>query len=220
MKSTWIKSIKEEFFMRSPEIVAKDLLGKFLVRIIRGKKFIAKIVETEAYFGPEDPASRARQNGDLRLTMEMDGGKILVYGVHNNWLLNFVTEEEGKASAVLIRALEPINFKARCNGPGLLTRALKIDKKFHKMNIVNNSEMWVENDDKIINKFDKKNKLGGVGLSEKDEMNKQILIESNHFNRINDKDFEIVESFRIGVVKDLEKPLRFYIKDNKHVSRK
>ena len=54
--------LNKKFFLRSPDIVAKELLGKIMQ--VNGKK--AKIVETEAYFGPEDPASRARQNGDLK----------------------------------------------------------------------------------------------------------------------------------------------------------
>jgi DNA-3-methyladenine glycosylase len=170
------------FFNRDAEIVARELLGKILVRNINGKKKKARIVETEAYFDEKDPASRARQNGDLRETMKMQGWTILVYGVHNIWLINFVTGKKGEAAAVLIRAIEPLNFNDKGNGPGLLTKALEIDKSFHKKNI-----------------FDNK---GYLDLTEGD---------NNH---------EIAESFRIGVKKDLPKKLRFYIKDNKHVSRK
>lgn len=175
------KKLNKEFFSRNPEIVARELLGKILVRRIDGKELRGKIIETEAYFDENDPASRARQNGDLRETMKMNGGTILVYGVHNNWLINFVTGCEGKAEAVLIRAVEPLNFKEKGNGPGLLTKALKIDKKFHKQNIFDNKELRIED---------------------------------------GDVDFEIIESFRIGVKKDLEKPLRFYIKGNNFISKK
>ena len=59
----------------------------------------AKIVETEAYYDEKDPASRACQNGDLRETMLMEAGTILVYGVHNSWLINFVTGKKGEAAA-------------------------------------------------------------------------------------------------------------------------
>jgi len=173
--------INKEFFNRNPDIVAKELLGKIIVRKVDGKKLIAKIVETEAYFDEKDPASRARQNGDLRKTMEMDAGTLLVYGVHSNWLLNFITNNIGIASAVLIRAIEPLNFDERGDGPGLLTKSLKVGKELHKKHIEDN-ELWIENDS-------------------------------------NNK-FEIVKSFRIGVSNDLEEPMRFYIKDNKHISRK
>ena len=132
------------FFSKSADKVAKELLGKILCRKINGKILRAKIVETEAYFGGEDPASRATQNGDLRQTMLMEYGTILVYGVHNNWLINFVANDEGKAEAVLLRALEPLNFQANTKGPGLLTKTLKINKEFHKKKIYKNSEIWLE----------------------------------------------------------------------------
>lgn len=170
-----------EFFSRDADEVARDLLGKIIVRKIGNRKLNAKIVETEAYFGPEDPASRAVQNGDLRKTMLMRSGTILVYGVHNSWLLNFVTRDEGRAEAVLIRALEPLDFEENLKGPGLLTKGLGISKDFHKKDVVGNEEFWLED---------------------------------------NEENIEIVESFRIGVSKDLPKKMRFYIKENKHVSRK
>ena len=174
-----LSKLKQDFFSRDAEIVARELLGKILVRHENGKEKKARIVETEAYYGAEDPASRACKNGDLKNTMEMDAGTILVYGVHNNWLINFVTGEKGKAEAVLLRALEPLNFDERCNGPGLLTKALNINKDFH-------------------------NKIIGENLYILD----------------NPKKVDIIESCRIGIKKDLPKRLRFYIKDNKYVSRK
>jgi DNA-3-methyladenine glycosylase len=137
--------ISRTFFNRDPEIVARALLGKILVRKIGNKTLKAKIVETEAYYDHKDPASRACGRGDLRDTMAMNAGTILVYGVHNNWLINFVTGSEGNAQAVLLRALEPLNFSERCSGPGLLTKALKISKELHKKDACDCSELWLEN---------------------------------------------------------------------------
>ncbi len=174
------------FFSRNAKIVAQELLGKILVRKINNNLLKSKIVETEAYFGSEDPASRACQNGNLKETMYGESGTILVYGIHNNWLVNFVTGKKGSAEAVLIRAIEPLNFNLKCSGPGLLTKALKINKSSHSKSIFNSKELWIE-DNKNINKS---------------------------------KNFEIVESFRIGVKKDLPEKLRFYIKNNKFVSKK
>ncbi len=171
----------KRFFNRNSEIVAKDLLGKILVRKINGREMKVMIVETEAYFDEMDPASRARQNGDLRETMKMEAGTILVYGVHNNWLFNVVTDKENVPSAVLIRAAEPLNFNGNCKGPGLFTRTLEINKNLHKKNIF---------------------------------LDKEIEILDNNI------DYEIVKRFRIGVSRDLPKKLRFYIKDNKWVSRR
>ncbi len=195
------------FFNRSADKVAKELLGKIIVRKINGKKLNARIVETEAYFDEKDPASRARFNGDLRATMLMEGGTILVYGVHNNWLVNIVTCEEGKAQAVLIRAVEPINFDGKCNGPGLLTKAMKIGKEFHKRNIIDNNEIWIEDNSKLMYNLTKENKMNSSGM----EPNKL----STDYNN-----FEIIKSFRIGVRKDLPRKLRFYINGNKWVSGK
>ncbi len=174
--------LEKNFFERKAEIVARELLGKVIVRNLGKEKLKAKIVETEAYYDETDPASRARQNGNLRRTMQDEAGTILVYGVHNNWLINFVTGKKGKAEAVLLRAVEPLNFKAKTNGPGLLCKALKIDKSFHDKDVFDIKDLWLE-----------------------DSKNEKL---------------EITEAKRIGVREDLEKPLRFYIKDNNWVSRK
>ena len=173
--------MEKEFFTRDAETVARELLGKILIRKINGKKLKARIVETEAYFDEKDPASRACKNGNLKEVMKDEAGTILVYGVHANWLINFVTGKKGNAQAVLLRAVEPLNFSARGNGPGLLTKALSIDKSFHSKNLFNINELKIED---------------------------------------NKEKFEIQEAFRIGIKKDLPKKLRFYIKDNKFVSRK
>ena len=83
----------------------------------------------------------------MKKTMSMQAGTILVYGVHNNWLVNFVTGKEGEPEAVLIRALEPLNFEARCNGPGLLTKSLEIDKRFHQKNLFEIEKLFLEDND-------------------------------------------------------------------------
>jgi len=171
--------INKEFFLRNAEVVARELLGCEIVSIVDGKELRGRIVETEAYFDERDPASRACQNGDLRETMMMNGGNVLIYGVHNNWLVNFVTDCESVASAVLIRAIEPLNFNGRGNGPGLLTRALGIDKRFHKKKIGDGLKVVVRKEKPLIG-----------------------------------------QSFRIGVKKDLSKPMRFFIKNSPFISRK
>ncbi|MEK6873001.1 MAG: DNA-3-methyladenine glycosylase [Nanoarchaeota archaeon] len=213
-----IMIIDKDFFNRNAKIVAKELLGKILVRKVSNKELRALIVETEAYFDEKDPASRAKQKGDLRETMMMDPGIILVYGVHNNWLMNIITDEKEIASAVLIRAVEPLNFLGKCNGPGLLTKSLKIGKEFHKKNILRDKKICIEFDnndnqtqDKVSKESVSESMLSKEVLALKD---KELIVTNNKNN------FEIIESFRIGVKKDLPKKLRFYIKDNKFVSRK
>jgi DNA-3-methyladenine glycosylase len=173
------KKINKYLFLSDAEIVAKDLLGKILVRKLKNKILKAKIVETEAYYDENDPASRARQNGDLRETMLDKEGTILVYGVHNNWLINFVTNEKGKAEAVLLRALEPLNFKGKTNGPGLLTKALKINKNFHKKNICDNNELWIEEPD--IKKIFKVENTFRIGVKKDLPRELRFYIKGNKF---------------------------------------
>ncbi len=122
----------ESFFNRNSKIVARELLGKLIERKIGNKILRARIIETEAYFDESDPASWARY-GKRRDNVEMwnEGGTILIKNVHKHFMLNFVTGKEGDAEAVLIRAVEPLNFSARCHGPGLLTLALKINKSLN-----------------------------------------------------------------------------------------
>ena len=146
--------VDKGFFNRNAEVVARDLLGCEIVRILDGFEKRAKIVETEAYFDEGDPASRACQNGDLRETMMMESGTILVYGVHNNWLVNFVTDGKGVASAVLIRAVEPLNFKGRGNGPGLVSKELGINKELHKKKVGDGLKIVVRKDKpEIVEEF-------------------------------------------------------------------
>jgi DNA-3-methyladenine glycosylase len=191
-----MKILKRNFFSRNPEIVARELLGKILVRKLGNKNLSGRIVEDEAYFGEEDPASRAylgRPKHCVKL-MHDKPGKILIYNVHNNWLLNVVAHEDKKVGAVLIRAIEPIdgieemkknrkikNIFELTNGPGKLTKALAIDKSLNGIDSTNKKSQ--------INFFDSKEK------------------------------FETSCSRRIGVSRDLPKQLRFFIKNNKFVSR-
>ena len=144
-----LKLLPQSFYNREPDVVAQDLLGKLLIRKLDKETLIGRIVETEAYFGPEDPASRARR-GKLPHNSMMWGppGTLFIYMVHNNWLLNVVTKEEGEPSAVLIRALEPLqgietmkrlrgkeDIKNLTNGPGKLTKALAITKEFNGLKV-------------------------------------------------------------------------------------
>src|SRR3989344_8901170 len=135
----------ESFFSRPADKVAKDLLGKILIRKISNKIFRAKIIETEAYFDEKDPASWARYGKrKSNILMWDEPGKILIKNVHKYKMLNFVAGKKGEASAVLIRALESLNFNDRCNGPGLLTSCLKIDKTFNGQGIIKNKKIWIE----------------------------------------------------------------------------
>ena len=137
--------LPSSFYNRDTLAVARDLLGCLLIRQLNGELMAARIVETEAYRGSEDSACHAHRRKTPR-TEAMFGPPghayvYLVYGMH--WLLNVVTQPEGNPCAVLIRAVEPVIGEPAMrewrsvagrnlsNGPGKLTRALRIDKALY-----------------------------------------------------------------------------------------
>jgi DNA-3-methyladenine glycosylase len=132
------------FFRRPAEIVAAELIGNVVVSSVGGFLTAGKIVETEAYLGYDDPAShgyRHRRNARNAALFGAPGiwYVYLSYGMH--WCANLVCQRAGLASAVLLRALEPLEgldvMRARrgelpdrqlCSGPGRLCQALGIDR--------------------------------------------------------------------------------------------
>ena len=126
--------LPRSFYDRDTAVVAQELLGKHLVHAVAGVTRVGRIVETEAYLGPHDLAAHSAR-GLTNRTKVMFGPPghayvYLVYGMH--WCMNVVTEEEGVAAAVLLRALEPVkNIEGRTQGPALLCKALAIDKRLN-----------------------------------------------------------------------------------------
>lgn len=123
-----------EFFDRDTVAVAKDLLGKVLIREVDGRRLWGRLVEVEAYLGPDDLAAHSSGGRRSPRNEVMYGppGHAYVYftyGMHH--CLNFVTREAGVPQAVLVRALEPGPGVGRCSGPGLLCRALEIDRQLN-----------------------------------------------------------------------------------------
>ncbi len=139
-----IKSLKKSFYERNTQVVAFELIGKILILKQNGSVLSGKIVETEAYFGAQDPASHAYRGTTSRnQVMFGPAGFSYVYFTYgNHHCLNFVTEREDIAGAVLIRAVEPISgvetmkknrgfaqHKQLTNGPGKLTQAFGITRE-------------------------------------------------------------------------------------------
>src|SRR3989344_3824994 len=134
--------IKQAFFNRKTLIVAKDLLGKYLVRKV-GKKIIReRITEVEAYIGPQDLACHSSRGRTPRCEpMFMEAGTIYIYftyGMH--WMLNIVTEKPDFPSAVLIRGTEQVS------GPARLTKRFQIDKTLNGQMLGKKSGLWIESD--------------------------------------------------------------------------
>ena len=127
-----MKKLPRAFYDRATVLVAHELLGKLLVYRTQKVERIGKIVEVEAYLGAHDLAAHSSK-GLTERTKIMFGPPgfayvYLIYGVHH--CLNVVTEGEGHGAAILLRAIEPVkNILGRTCGPGLLCRALEIDRR-------------------------------------------------------------------------------------------
>ena len=126
------RKVPRAFYDRDTVTVARELLGKYLVHVSRGEEYVGRIVEVEAYLGPHDLASHSSRGRTAR-TGIMFGPPghayvYLVYGMH--CCMNVVTEPEGHASAVLVRAIEPVkNIEGSTRGPGRLCKAMRIDRR-------------------------------------------------------------------------------------------
>ncbi|TAK74401.1 MAG: DNA-3-methyladenine glycosylase [Gammaproteobacteria bacterium] len=129
-----MQKLPRDFYDRDTIIVAKELLGKYLVHVMNGTEYIGKIVEVEAYLGPHDLAAHSAK-GLTNRTKVMFGAPghayvYMIYGMY--YCFNVVTEREGHASAVLLRGIEPVkNITERTQGPGLLCKAMHIDKQLN-----------------------------------------------------------------------------------------
>jgi len=198
------KKLLRNFYTQPTLKVAKDLLGKLIVRKTGKKKIVGIIVETEAYIGPEDKASHAYGGKITRRNRAeyLIGGHIyiyLVYGMY--WQLNISTSDEGEPECILLRALEPIDTDKKSskfnvlsskvavmpNGPGKLCQYLKVDKSFYGEDVTKSKRIWLLDNNR---KFKKS---------------------------------EIAVVPRIGIDYAAEwakKPWRFYIKGNPFVSKK
>jgi len=134
-------------FYRRPALeVARDLLGRRLCRRLPdGSVLSGRIVEVEAYDGPDDRASHARAGLTPRTAPMFEAGGIayvyLVYGMHH--CLNLVTGDAGYPAAILLRAAESPAAGASASGPGRLTRAFAIDRALDGAPL-SGPELWLE----------------------------------------------------------------------------
>lgn len=202
-----MNKLRKDFYLRDTVIVAKELLGKYIVVKHNDENLVGKIVEVEAYLGIKDKAAHSYGGKKTARTKVMyeEGGCVYVfqiYGMYN--CLNIVTSHKETPEAVLIRGVEPIgnidifsfnrfqkkfheltNYQKKniTNGPGKLCMAMNITKEFNGKNL-NSDEIYIVDN--------------------------------------NEEKFDIIESKRIGIdyaEEAKEYLLRFHIKDNKFVSK-
>lgn len=156
-----INRLQKTFFARDTHVVAKELLGKVLVRQIDNKIIAGRIVEVEAYVGEDDLACHAARGRTPRTEIMFgEAGHAYIYLIYGMYhCLNIVTAEKDFPAAVLIRALEPIEgmeymsaqrktekFHQLTSGPGKLCQALNITRAFNGIDVTNSEELFVQND--------------------------------------------------------------------------
>ncbi|MDF2520657.1 MAG: DNA-3-methyladenine glycosylase [Clostridia bacterium] len=206
-----MKILDRDFYIRDTITVSKELLGKVLVHKTEDFSVAGRIVETEAYLGPEDKAAHSyggRKTPRVEVMYNQGGWSYIftIYGMYQ--CFNIVTEKQGLPQAVLIRALEPVDnvelmaqrrfsksyrdissrqIKDLTNGPGKLCIAMALGKEQNKI------DMCVKN-----------------GMDD-------IYVWDDGY-----KDFDIEASARINIdyaEEYVHKPWRFTIKGNKYVSK-
>ena len=189
------RSIPQDFFTRDVATVARELPGMLLYRRSRQGLTVGRIVETEAYLAKGDSASHSAR-GINRKNASMFGppGRAYVYTIHAHQCFNIVTEPDNVASAVLIRAVEPVSgtrlmeqrrgtFTTRdlCRGPARLCEAFGIGRDLDGWDLTRQQRLWVAAD--------------ATG-----------------------NEFRISKSPRIGVTSAKETMLRFFLLGNEFVS--
>lgn len=198
-----IKKLSKSFYTRNVLTVAKELLGKILVKKDDELLLAGKIVEVEAYDGLVDEAAhtfigRTKRNE----IMFNDGGYFYVYFTYGaHFCCNVVTGKKDHGTAVLIRALEPLEGIKKMS-INRFNKILLSEKE--KLNLANGPG-------KVCEAFGITREHYGLDLTE----NKIFILA-----RPNLKSSQIVISKRIGIKKSIDLPWRFYIKDNPFVSKR
>jgi DNA-3-methyladenine glycosylase len=152
--------LAREFYLRDPVMVARELIGKRLIRETSAGICGGRIVEVEAYLSQRDPACHASR-GMTNRNAAMFGppGHAYVYMIHSRWCLNAVTEPAGVPSAILIRAIEPLEglelmhqrrrtdiVRDLARGPARLCEALAIDRTYNDWDLTAGRELWIAGD--------------------------------------------------------------------------
>jgi DNA-3-methyladenine glycosylase len=172
-------ALPREFYAREPVVVARELIGKHLVRETSAGVCGGRIVEVEAYLSARDPACHASR-GRTRRNASMFGppGHAYVYMIHSRWCLNAVTEPEGTPSAILIRAIEPLwgtelmrqrrrteIVRDLARGPARLCEALAIDRTYDGWDLTTGQALWIADDSKQPAQPPRIVRSGRIGIS-------------------------------------------------------
>ncbi len=141
--------LPQSFYARDTHDVARDLLGKVLVRNVAGTMLCGRICEVESYQGEDDKACHASKGRTARTEiMYGPAGFAYVYMVYGMYhCLNVITEVENFPAAVLIRAVIPLQeMQQKTDGPGKLCRAFSIDRTHNNTNLTESAELYIIDD--------------------------------------------------------------------------
>jgi DNA-3-methyladenine glycosylase len=187
--------LPKPFYLKDSITVAKELLGKTLIKTTKDNILSGIIVETEAYLQEEESCHAYKGITPRTKTMFEEGGLLYVYFIYGMYhCINVVTEEKGRGCAVLIRGIEPVsgietmenNRKTNkkenlTNGPGKLAQAFGFTKKENGIDLTLSRSIYIEDQKKPVD--------------------------------------DIVITKRIGINKAKDLPYRFYLKNNDYISR-
>lgn len=203
-----MKILKKEFYSRDARVVAKDLLGKYLVRNYDGNLLIGKIVETEAYIGKIDKACHAYNNKRTPKVMPLYGepGIAYIYSIYGMYkCFNVITGKYDDPQGVLIRAVEPIDGLEYISQ----NRFKKDYEELNKKEIIN----LTSGPAKLCIAFNLDKKLNATDL----------FHEELYLSEGKSEEVDIIETTRIGIdyaEEAKEFNWRYYVKDNKYISKK
>jgi DNA-3-methyladenine glycosylase len=142
------RKLGRRFYQQPADALARALIGKILVHCIDGKEYRARIVETEAYMGPQDLASHSSK-GRTKRTEVMFGpaGHAYVYFIYGMYeMFNIVAGKTGEAHAVLVRAAEPLDgWDADLSGPGKLARAFELKRSDNGLDLAGDRLFLLDN---------------------------------------------------------------------------
>jgi DNA-3-methyladenine glycosylase len=189
--------LPRRFYLRPPRAVARDLLGCILVSRLGGTLTAGRIVETEAYLGPEDAASHAAiRPHAARAAFYREGGHAYVYRIYGlHWCLNAITGAAGQPGCVLIRALEPL--------AGLRAMARRRGRRADPRGLADGPARLTQ-------------ALGITGRENGADLTRgRLRVEPPDTPR----DFRIAVGPRIGITRAVDLPLRFWVRGHPGVSR-
>lgn len=198
-----LRSLERDFFSRPAQRVARELLGKVLVRRTPAEYLTGRIVETEAYLGENDAAAHAAAGNTARTSVLFGPpGHAYVYFIYgNHYCLNVSCERKGKAGCVLIRALEPIQGieqMARNRGIEMISGAAGLRK-------------LTSGPGRLAQAF-------GITRSRDNGCDLTCETSSLWIGEDGFRAGSVVVTPRIGITKAAEQPLRFVLADNAFVS--